>query len=468
VEVRFNPKTRLPNFNLDILLEVPPNEPRKLISLHGVSHGIELKLMDEVVAFGSVVKGSRLTKTLQLSNFGDVKAQFKWESKLYKQNFTITPESGYINPNSNLDLEVTFHPSKADPDIRYSKVPCIIKGGDQLELSLMGKSVELDTTTTEELAFTTKVRKTTSQSVTVQNTEDREWTINPTISSEGEAAKGYFVGKSTLVVPARGSAQYEVNYTPKMMSKEIKVKKKDGDQEVEETEVETHKGSLFFPLPNGTALLYRLVGTATEPDIEKEIEETVTAKKAKSIIIPVNNWIKTAQRFHVTWEVDGEKDPALFIRGANAVDVGGSSVKDYKLNFLSLRSGSYKFTVTFKSQQSGEYVFFVVNVTVEEPALAGTIELTSTVRESVSSIINIENPTDVDITIPSSEFVCENEYIEITPESLKIPSKSEKGFEVHYRPLIAKEMEESELTLTNSILGSFKYKLNLKGLAPSS
>ena len=170
----------------------------------------------------------------------------------------------------------------------------------------------------------------------------------------------------------------------------------------------------------------------------------------------------------MTWEVDGEKDPALFIRGANAVDVGGSSVKDYKLNFLSLRSGNYKFTVTFKSQQSGEYVFFVVNVTVEEPALAGTIELTSTVRESVSSIINIENPTDVDITIPSSEFVCENEYIEITPESLKIPSKSEKGFEVHYRPLIAKDMEESELTLTNSILGVFKYQLNLKGLAPST
>lgn len=55
LEVRFNPKTRLPNFNLDILLDVAPNEPRKLMSLHGVSHGIELKLMDEVVAFGSVV-----------------------------------------------------------------------------------------------------------------------------------------------------------------------------------------------------------------------------------------------------------------------------------------------------------------------------------------------------------------------------------------------------------------------------
>jgi len=92
LEVRFNPKSRLPNFNLDIMMVVEPNEPRKLMSLHGVSHGIELKLMDEVVAFGSVVKGSRLTKMLQLSNFGDVKAHFKWDSKIYNKNFTITPE----------------------------------------------------------------------------------------------------------------------------------------------------------------------------------------------------------------------------------------------------------------------------------------------------------------------------------------------------------------------------------------
>jgi hypothetical protein len=67
-----------------VLLEVKPNEPRKIIGLHGVAHGIELKLMDEVVTFDSVVKGSRLTKTLQLSNFGDVKAFFKWDNKTYK------------------------------------------------------------------------------------------------------------------------------------------------------------------------------------------------------------------------------------------------------------------------------------------------------------------------------------------------------------------------------------------------
>lgn len=152
-------------------MEVEPNEPRKLLSLLGVSHGIELKLMDEVMAFGSVVKGSRLTKILQLCNFGDIKAHFKWDSKIYKQNFTIQPESGYINPNSNLDLEVMFHPTESDLDLHYKKIPCTIKGSDKLELSLMGKSIDLDTTSTEELSFSTKVRQTTSQSITIQNTE---------------------------------------------------------------------------------------------------------------------------------------------------------------------------------------------------------------------------------------------------------------------------------------------------------
>lgn len=38
---------------------------------------------------------------------------------------------------------------------------------------------------------------------------------------------------------------------------------------------DTHKGSLFFPLPNGTALLYKLNGIATEPEAEGLIQETV-------------------------------------------------------------------------------------------------------------------------------------------------------------------------------------------------
>jgi len=115
-------------------------EDRKLLSVHGVAHGIEVKLMDEVAAFGSVVKDSYLTKTLQISNFGDVKATFDWDKTAFTKNFTISPATGYINPNSNLDLEVTFHPKVVDSDLR-AKVNCQVQGGEVLTLNLMGKCV---------------------------------------------------------------------------------------------------------------------------------------------------------------------------------------------------------------------------------------------------------------------------------------------------------------------------------------
>jgi hydrocephalus-inducing protein len=104
--------------------------------------------------------------------------------------------------------------------------------------------------------------------VTIQNTEEKEWTINPTIS-DSTASAGFFSGKSTLVVPARGSANYEVTYHPKSMT--TKQKK----AESEEMEDVPHTGNLFFPLPNGKALLYTLIGVSTEPECEDTITETV-------------------------------------------------------------------------------------------------------------------------------------------------------------------------------------------------
>jgi hypothetical protein len=64
-----------------------------------------------------------------------------------------------------------------------------------------------------------------------------------------------------------------------------------------------------------------------------------------------------------------------------------------------------------------------VNVTVEEPGLISTLELASQVRESISQTINIENPTDSEVTIPATEWQCSNEYIEITPATLSVPPR---------------------------------------------
>jgi hypothetical protein len=227
MEIKFRPKERIKPFEHDILLQVEGiDEPRKYFTVSGVAHGIELRLMDEVAAFGNVVVDSRLTKYIQMSNFGDVKANYAWDKSAFGKHFTIHPASGYINPNSNLDLEVTFHPKVVDEDLR-AKVTCEVKGGETLILNMMGKAMVQDAADMKELIFNTIVRKKNVQTIKVDNPDDREWAINPTISCKEDSA-GYFTGKSTFIVPAKGSGNYEVVYLPKTMSK--KTKKPDSEE----------------------------------------------------------------------------------------------------------------------------------------------------------------------------------------------------------------------------------------------
>lgn len=177
----------------------------------------------------------------------------------------------------------------------------------------------------------------------IQNPEDREWAINPTISTKSAACQGYFSGKHTLVIPARGNANYEVTYLPKTMTKKEQVADSEDMVDV------PHQGSLFFPLPNGTAMLYNLKGIATPPEAEQAFVETISAKKQRNFIVQVKNWARQTQRFNASWDIEGENQPGLFIRGAKTFDIAGESHKDYKLNFLALRAGVYKFTTTFKA-----------------------------------------------------------------------------------------------------------------------
>ena len=107
----------------------------------------------------------------------------------------------------------------------------------------------------------------------------------------------------------------------------------------------------------------------------------------------------------------------MFIRGAKVFDVAGESAKEYKLNFLALRAGVYKFTTTFKAKDSGEYIFYTFAITVEDNSEVEVIELESPIRESVVRSIIVENPTDQEVEVSRSQFTIQNEYCELHPES---------------------------------------------------
>jgi hypothetical protein len=146
-------------------------------------------------------------------------------------------------------------------------------------------------------------------------------------------------------------------------------------------------------------MLYNLNGVALEPEAEALPQETVQAKKARFIIIPVRNWMKQDQRFKVSWSVEGDKDQTTFVKGANMLDVSGDSYKEFKLNFLAYKVGTYKVKLTFLNETTGEFLPYILNVTATEADLLETIELVSPIRESVSRIVTIENPTDQEVII---------------------------------------------------------------------
>ena len=450
IELRFNPTTRLHPFLIDLLMRFSNGEKRKLLSVQGACHGIELKLMEEVVKFGSVVKGSHSSQQVQLVNLGDLPAVFEWDRSKYEQLFTITPTRGTVPPNEDLYFEITFHPLDVIENVRIDNIECRIEGGDPLALSLMGKCISTPPEQTKELPFNTEVRKPSKQKINIRNPSQKPWRLSPSISTL-ETAKNYWTGVLIFDVPANGAIDYEITYLPMTMT----------------AAGTRHEGALFFPLPDGTALVYNLVGTAAPPSPIDRIVKEIKAKQTSVQILQVPNWLKTTQRFKVTWEVEGVLDPTLLIQGANTIDVPGSTTKDYKLTFITYKLGVTKFTVTFKNPANDEYLFYTLELKATSQDTMGEVELACPVRETVQRVIMLGNPLSKQVDIPREQVFINNDYVQVSPALLSLPPKSESGFELSYRPLTA-IIQPAKLTVKSPDLGEFTYDLMLKGQPSTS
>lgn len=92
LELSFRPSMRIPAFKTELLYKIIENqEKRKLLNIFTTAHGIEMKLMEDTVGFGTVVINSKITKTIQLSNFGDIGSNFEWDTRFCGKYFTIVP-----------------------------------------------------------------------------------------------------------------------------------------------------------------------------------------------------------------------------------------------------------------------------------------------------------------------------------------------------------------------------------------
>ena len=107
------------------------------------------------------------------------------------------------------------------------------------------------------------------------------------------------------------------------------------------------QGSIFFPLPDGTGLLYNLTGTADAPRAVAKIMREVPCKTSYTELLTVSNWLKKAQRFRVHFDpMKPEKpDPATKIGHLDYIDVPANSSRDFKVTFYAHREGMFIFKV---------------------------------------------------------------------------------------------------------------------------
>ncbi|KAM9269036.1 LOW QUALITY PROTEIN: hydrocephalus-inducing protein homolog [Cariama cristata] len=436
VEVTFSPKCRIQPFTEEVMLECN-GLVRSLFMVRGSCQGIHVSLDQEHLSFGAVVQQSYTSRHIIMRNMGDIGVKFKWDIESFKPDFSISPTKGYISPGMDIPFIVTFRPSKLSHIIQYEGLQCFIHGSDPLRLTLVGSCMETPVTK-EILTFTCDVREKHSQTILLSNPSNEAWTVQPVI--EGE----HWTGPEFFHLEANQQKKpYKITYKPLTMSSENK----------------THQGSIFFPLPNGTGLYYLLQGTAEAPKCSGTIFRQVPCRTSYTELIPVSNWLSRPQRFLVVVDIlkPENLESSSVLQGLEYIDVPASAKKDYKLTFLSYKEGVFNTMVTFLNEVTKEYLFYMVTFKATASGPISTVEITTAVRQRVSSTIKVDNPLPVPVTFAID---CKVPDISIPPH-FTVPAQSEADLVFEYQPL---KMGEStgRLVLQSNDLGSFYYDMHLK------
>ena len=213
LELRFVPTARIPPFSEPVVAQVC-GLPRAMLQLSGacVSRWTCSSRWTPI-SFGQATLHSRITRPLMLQNKGDIPSTWRLDKALLQPDFSVSPLEGYLQPNEDTNIEITFHPRAVNRDIRYERIPVYVDGQSPLALTLTGMCVEA---TAEEapLAFKT-------QRARAGDAEDRDQEpVAAAVVDQARRAGRAVVGAEVLEVPAGGSAEYEVTYCPMMMTKE--------------------------------------------------------------------------------------------------------------------------------------------------------------------------------------------------------------------------------------------------------
>ena len=458
LELTYSPQGRMLPFSEDVKVKIAGVE-KTLMVINGSAVGVELKLETDMLFFGAVVANSRAVRKVQLENVGDIGTKWRWAADSFLPDFSVDPVEGFLNPHDEVTLEFVFQPQHVNDDCRRDNIPLFVDGTDPLLMTTTGICVAQEPQE-ESLTFNTAVRKPTTQDTPpITNKTDQTWRLTPVVD------KDCWSVPDVLEIPAGQSLGCPVTYTPAAMTSH-------DDPEPPEPEEgqpppppnprpRNHTGSVFIPLPDGTAVLYNLTGTAGPPEQEGEtIERSVQCKASHMEPLPVRNWLNRPQRFTV--KIEPPPEGTTTVKGATYIDVPAKAERSYALRFFTYVEGNTEVKVTLTNEETGEYLFYSAIFTAIAPPVLRSYELSTVVRQSKVLEIDLANPLSQDVKLTAK---CDNTDIVLEPE-YELRALSESACKVTYRPLLPNsEAVTANVTFSSPELGDFVYELKLKASA---
>ncbi|KAK7891948.1 hypothetical protein WMY93_023911 [Mugilogobius chulae] len=439
-EIQFTPQQHVPKFIVELQAEtlclLHP-----LLSVTGSCQGVEVHLDQNQLAFGAVVQHCKTSRKVVMINTGDIDGKFCWKTENFPPSLKISPAKGIIGSRMEVPFEVIFAPVQLSNDSRFENLSCIVEGrSSPLTLTVTGSCVPASTNK-EVVNFICPVRRSHTQSLPVLNPTNQSCSIRPVIKGE------QWTSAPAIEFEPLQNKMIEITYSPLTMTSE-------GNK---------HLGSMFFSFPDGTGLLYSLQGTAEAPQAEDTIVLELPAKTQHTQLLSVYNWLLKPQRFCVSLEIvkPEKSDATVSLSGLHFIDVPALTKRNYKLSFFTYKMGQYNTKVTFRSEVSGEYLFYLVTFKATTSQVLSTIELVTTVRQMVSGTVHIENPLPTNVSL-TSECKCSDISV---PLQHTVPRQSKDPLNFEYLPLQAGETT-ARLTLSSNELGYFHYDLLLRALPP--
>ena len=297
-----------------------------------------------------------------------------------------------LRASSEVAFDVTFTPTRVDPDVRVDGMQLFVEGAAPLRLACVGACVPQPDESKQTLDFESVARRADVKSVVVKNPTNKPWFLAPTLKHM--EALEHFKAPGEVSVPANGEAALDVSYFPLTMTVDDEPPAEDAEPaaEGEEREARKHVAELFIALPDGSALLYHLRGAAGPPETLVHEPMSTAAKASLPISLSVSNWLGAPQHFDVAFSLDDETASldSTFLEGTSTFDVEAAETRAYVLRFFSYKVGKTVAVARFTNPASGEYLEHSVEVEVTPAGVISALSLEAPVRQTARRLITID------------------------------------------------------------------------------